>query len=127
MRKKVSLSDMEWQILRILWKDKKATVKDVWNQLFPDAEKAYTTIQTYMDRMVDKKILKKEKIGLVNFYEPLLSEKDALDKATENLVDHAFQGSFGLLAAYLIDSRRLKTTDLEKIKKMITEKEREIQ
>lgn len=127
MRKKISLSEMEWQILKIIWKDKKTTVKDVWNQLFPEGEKAYTTIQTYMDRMVDKKILKKEKIGLVNFYEQLLSEEDALDYATENLVDRAFQGSFGLLAAYLIGSHRIKASDLEKIKKMITEKEKEIQ
>jgi BlaI family penicillinase repressor len=127
MRKKISLSEMEWQILKIIWKDKKTTVKDVWNRLFPEGEKAYTTIQTYMDRMVDKKILKKEKIGLVNFYEQLLSEKDALDFATENLVDRAFQGSFGHLATYLIGSRRLKTSDLEKIKKMISEKEKGLQ
>lgn len=126
MRKKISLSETEWQILRIVWNEKKISVKDVWNHLYPEGEKAYTTIQTYMDRMADKKILKKEKIGLVNFYEPLLTEKDALENATENLVDRAFQGSFGLLASYLIDSHRLRASDLEKIKKMIAEKEKEI-
>ena len=119
----MTLSEMEWLILRVVWDNIKSSVKEVWQKIYPDGEKAYTTVQTYMDRLVEKKILKKEKIGLVNFYEALISEKEAMDQVTENLVDRAFQGSFGLLAAHLIGSRQLNPSDLDKIKKMIQEKE----
>ena len=126
MKKYKFLSEIEWQILRVLWEKKQATVKEVWLQAYPNNEKAYTTIQTYMDRMVDKKVLEKDKIGLVNFYKPLVTEKQALNIATEGLVSRAFNGSFGTLATFLIDSRHLTGSDLEKIKKLIEQKEEDL-
>ncbi len=119
------LSGIEWQILKVIWQKKHVSVREVWDEAYPNGEKAYTTIQTYMDRMVEKKVLEKEKIGMVNFYRPLVTEKLAINRATESLVSRAFDGSFGMLAEFLIDSRFLTREDLEKIKKMIEEKEEE--
>jgi predicted transcriptional regulator len=123
MKKKRDLfSDKEWIIMKAVWQKQKITVKEVWQQIYPHQEKAYTTVQTYMDRLVEKGVLKKEKVGLVNFYQARISEEKALDKATENLVSRAFNGSFGLLAAFLIDSQRLDPSDLERIKQMLEKK-----
>ena len=123
MKKKSNLfSDKEWIIMKAVWQKQKITVKEAWQQIYPNQEKAYTTVQTYMDRLAEKGVLKKEKLGLVNFYQALITEEQALDKATENLVSRAFNGSFGLLAAFLIDSQRLDPSDLEKIKKLLREK-----
>jgi len=126
MKRNKILSEIEWQVLKVIWQKKQATVKEVWQEAYPNAEKAYTTIQTYMDRMVDKNVLEKEKIGMVNFYRPLVTEKQALNQATEGLVSRAFNGSFGMLAAFLVDSRHLTKSDLEKIKEMIKQKEEEL-
>ena len=46
MKKYKFLSEIEWQILRVLWEKKQAPVKEVWQQAYPNSEKAYTTIQT---------------------------------------------------------------------------------
>lgn len=108
--------------MKAVWQKQKITVKEVWQQIYPHQEKAYTTVQTYMDRLVEKGVLKKEKVGLVNFYQACITEEQALDKATENLVSRAFNGSFGLLAAFLIDSQRLDASDLERIKQMLEKK-----
>jgi len=126
MKRNQILSEIEWQVLKVIWQKKQATVKEVWREAYPNAEKAYTTIQTYMDRMVDKNVLEKEKIGMVNFYRSLVTEKQALNQATEGLVSRAFNGSFGMLAAFLVDSRHLTKSDLEKIKEMIKQKEEEL-
>ncbi len=117
------LSEIEWSVLKIVWQRNKASVKDVWQELYPNGEKAYTTIQTYMDRLVKKKVLRKEKIGLVNSYQPALTEREALEQATESFVGRAFNGSFGLLAQFLVDSRNLSKEDLEKIKELIRKRE----
>jgi len=76
-----------------------------------------------MDRMTEKKLLYKEKIGLVNFYRPLIDEQTLKKQATEKLVSNTFNGSFGNLAAFLVDSYNLSGKDLEKIKKLIEKKE----
>ena len=123
MKKTKLFSETEWQILKTIWKRKTATVREVWQEGYPNKEKAYTTIQTYMDRLVQKKVLKKEKIGLVNFYKPCLSETKAIKQATESFVSRAFNGSFGLLAQYLVDSRNLSKEDIDQIKELIKKRE----
>jgi predicted transcriptional regulator len=124
MKKSKLFSEIEWEIFKSLWKKDKISVKEVWQEIYPNGEKAYTTIQTYMDRMVIKGFLQKEKIGLVNFYSPLISEKKALQQATNTFVQRAFNGSFGLLAQFLVDSSNLSIEDIDKIKKLIAKRER---
>jgi len=123
MMKQITLSDLEWQIMQLLWEKGVMSVKEVWQTLFPGGEKAYTTIQTYLDRMAEKNLLGKQKIGLVNFYHALKDKKTILKSATENLVSRAFNGSFFSLAAYLVDSLNLSNEELEKIKELIKSKE----
>ncbi len=123
MKKPKVILDIEWQIMGVLWQKGIMTIKEVWQKLYPKGEKAYTTIQTYMDRMTEKKLLYKEKIGLVNFYRPLIDEQTLKKQATEKLVSNTFNGSFGNLAAFLVDSYNLSGKDLEKIKKLIEKKE----
>ena len=123
MKKPKVILDIEWQIMGVLWKKGVLSIKEVWQQLCPNGEKAYTTVQTYMDRMTEKKLLHKEKIGLVNFYRPLIDEKSLIKQATDKFVFNTFKGSFGSMAAFLVDSYNLSGEDLEKIKNLIEKKE----
>ncbi len=123
MKKSNLLSEIEWRLMEILWEKGVLSVKDVWKAIYPNGEKAYTTVQTYLDRMVDKKLLKKEKIGMVNFYHPIVEKKDLMKQATASLVSKVFNGSFGSLAAFLVDSYNLSKNDLDKIKQIIKNRE----
>lgn len=125
MKKQIGLSELEWQIMQAIWEKGVLSVKEVWQRLFPDGEKAYTTVQTYMDRMVEKNLLTKQKIGLVNFYHPHVDKETLLEQATENLVSRAFNGSFFSLAAFLVDSPNLSKKELDRIKQLIKQKEEE--
>ena len=124
MAKNRKLTPVEWEIMESVWElGNRTTARDVFNHIYPNGEKAYTTIQTYMDRMADKNLLSKQKIGLVNFYHAQENKKTVLKHATENLVSRAFNGSFFSLAAYLVDSPNLSSEELEKIKELIKSKE----
>ena len=125
MKSKISLSEIEWKLMGALWKKGIMSVKEVWQEVYPNGEKAYTTVQTYLDRMVEKKLLRKEKIGLVNFYQPVVSEKAAKRHEIEQFVSRAFNGSFGSLAAFLVNSENLSDEDLNEIKQLITKREQE--
>jgi predicted transcriptional regulator len=123
MKKPKMILDIEWRIMGVLWKKGVLSIREVWQQLYPNGEKAYTTVQTYMDRMTEKKLLHKEKIGLVNFYRPLIDEKTLIKQATDKFVFNTFNGSFGSMAAFLVDSYNLSNEDMEKIKQLIKKKE----
>lgn len=113
--------------MKYLWKVERASIRNVWEALFPEREKAYTTVQTYMERMVEKGLLSKEKIGLVNFYAPRLSEQEVLSQAAASFVDKAFEGSFLTLANFLITSDKLKQDDIEALRKLLQSREEDSQ
>ncbi len=125
MPKVETLTKIEWEIMKQIWKNDKTTVRDVHEALSPAQSRAYTTIQTYMERLVDKKYLAKEKIGLVNFYTARVKETDTLKRETSHFIKRAFDGSISKMAAYLIDTQNINEEDLISIKKMIEKKEQE--
>ncbi len=58
-----ALSQFEWLIMNHLWINDKASAREVMESMPEEAQRAYTTIQTYLERLVDKGYLAKEKLG----------------------------------------------------------------
>ena len=118
------LSPAESELMDCIWKmPKRVTVREVHQQLFPNGEKAYTTVQTMMNILTDKKFLRRKKIGMVNFYSAKVSREQAMKNETRSLVASIFHGSFGALATHLIKSGELNRQELDAIKKLIDEQE----
>ena len=103
--------------------DRPMTVREVHEALYPNGEKAYTTVQTIMNILTDKGVLSRQKIGPVNVYSPALSREDAARDETQSLVSRMFEGSFGALATYLVNSDTLSREELDELKSLIDKKE----
>ncbi len=123
MKKQKTLSNFEGEIMDILWDEPHRSVRDVLENLPQPHKKAYTTVQTYLERLIKKGFLSKQKIGMVNFYHPVISRETVQKNETRHFINKTFQGSLSKLAAFLFDSENLSTKDLQSIKALIREKE----
>lgn len=120
MRSRKKLAAAEWEIMNDLWNSEGASaVREVRGRLYPKGQKAYTTVQTIMNILVEKGFLKKQKIGMVNFYRPVVSREKATQQETRSLVARAFDGSFGALANYLVDSGKLSESELRELQSLL--------
>jgi len=127
MAKEIKLSPGEWEVMETIWnKGGSPSVREVYERLYPNAEKAYTTIQTIMNNLETKGFLRKKKIGLVNFYTPTRKRETMVKVETQGLVSKAFRGSFMSLANYLINSDSLTTDDITELKTLIEKREAEL-
>ncbi|SRR6056297_1212489 len=120
-----TLSEFEWQIMKILWNKKNASVRDVYDEIIKEQERAYTTVQTYMERLVGKNFLQKEKVGAINQYSPVIHEEEVRNSETKSLMKKVFDGSVSKMAAFLFDVDNVSEQDLKKIKSMLKEKDDE--
>ena len=121
------LTPAEWEIMDVVWNLKGSpSIRDVWEHAYPNGEKAYTTVQTIMNTLEKKELLKREKIGLVNFYTPAKSREDMVKAEMSSLVSRIFDGSVPALANYLINSHGLSLKEIETIKKLLDKKEQEL-
>lgn len=114
------LSKVELEIMEGVWRKGSAvTVRDILESVYGDGEKAYTTVQTIMNILVDKGVLSREKVGMVNFYTAVLTRNTAIGSETQSLVRRLFEGSFGQLATYLVESGELTPAETERLRAAI--------
>ena len=127
MSKQSKLTPVEWEIMESVWSlGNRTTARDVFNHTFPNREKAYTTVQTILNNLYSKGMLKREKIGMVNFYTPKQSRKNIVKSEFSFFLSRVFNGSIQALADFLMDSDNLDIKDLEAIKMLVDKKEREL-
>ena len=125
MSRNTKLTPVEWEIMSTLWELKKSSsVRDVCNAAYPNGEKAYTTIQTIMNTLEKKGVLKREKIGLVNFYTPQKSREKIIRSEMTQVVSRMFEGSVPAMANFLINTENLSLDELKEIKSILDKKEK---
>lgn len=124
-RNKKKLSALEWEIMEIIWaQGKDVTVREVLETAYPEGEKAYTTVQTVMNNLVDKGFLKKAKTGLVNFYTPAALREKTLEKEVRSFMNRSFGGSLNALVSFMLDSDALSAEEIRKLKQLIDAREK---
>jgi predicted transcriptional regulator len=127
MAKLPKLTPAEWEIMEAIWGLGGApTVRDVLERAYPRGEKAYTTVQTIMNTLEKKKLLRRKKTGLVNFYKPTRTRDNLVKVEMSSLIAQVFGGSIPALANSLLSLEGLGLEEIEKIKALIGEKEKEL-
>ncbi|MFZ1729015.1 MAG: BlaI/MecI/CopY family transcriptional regulator [Bacteroidota bacterium] len=121
--KKHELSAAEWELMAVIWETGgTVTVREVLETAYPNDEKAYTTVQTLMNILVDKGMLRRVKQGMVNQYTPAVRREKVLDASMSTVADRMFRGSFGAMASFLV-SRKLSDEDVAALRRMLDEQE----
>jgi BlaI family penicillinase repressor len=97
----LDLAPLELECLSVLWPMGEGTVRDIHHALSASRPRAYTTVMTIMDRLEQKGIVARHKVGRAFRYQARLSADEARLKAVEKIVQGFFDGSPEALAAHL--------------------------
>jgi predicted transcriptional regulator len=128
MAKKVKLTPVEWEIMNAVWQlNKECSVRDVLEYLYPNGEKAYTTIQAFMNILERKGVLSRKKVGLVNFYFPTRSKDKVAKAEMSSLLTRVFEGSVTAFASSLMSLEDVSLEEIQDIKNVLIKKEKELQ
>ena len=111
----MKLSDAEWQIMKVLWKQHPATTRDILEQLSENINWAYTTVKTMLTRLVAKGAVSERKRANTSVYEPLISQKKARLTALRSVVDKVLDGTVEPLVHYLIDEQKLSEKQRQRL------------
>jgi predicted transcriptional regulator len=115
------LTKAEEQVMKYLWKLKKAFLKDVVSE-FPEPRPAYTTISTVIRVLVKKKFIGFKQYGKTFEYYPLVSKDVYFKNHVNTLVTNFFSGSMTKFASFFTNNEKMDITDLEELKTLIDDK-----
>ena len=73
--------ELQTQIMAVLWRLERGTVEEVRAALPRRYRSAYNTIQTVLNRLVERGVLDRERQGNAYVYAPLLSEAEHLQQS----------------------------------------------
>jgi predicted transcriptional regulator len=97
----LDLAPLELECLSVLWPLGESTVREIHGALAETRPRAYTTVMTIMDRLAQKGIVTRRKVGRAFRYQASLSAEEARLKAVQKIVEGFFDGSPEALAAHL--------------------------
>jgi predicted transcriptional regulator len=73
--------ELQTQVMAAVWRLGKATVEEVRSALPPRYRGAYNTTQTVLNRLTDRKLLSRHKVGSAFEYRPRVSEAEYLSRS----------------------------------------------
>ena len=114
----MQLSKSEEELMNIIWKQKKAFMKDLLDA-YPEPKPATTTVATLLKRMTDKGFVAYKSFGRSREYIPLVKKKDYFSKHVNGLIKNFFNDSPGQFASFFTQETNLSKEELEDLKTLI--------
>jgi BlaI family transcriptional regulator, penicillinase repressor len=113
------LTKLELQIMEALWSHGALSIREI-QQAFAERDRpAYTTIQTTVYRLEDKKALRRvKKISNAHIFEAVISRQAAQRKLIDELLA-LFGGRTQPVMAHLVESGKLTMDDVREAEKAL--------
>jgi predicted transcriptional regulator len=117
-RKSTTLTDLELEIMKVVWDHDTVTVRDVYETLLKRRNVAYTTVMTMMKILEQKKYLKKNQDDRAYVYRPAQPRRQVIGDMVRDFVNRVFNGSAEPLLVHLVEEHNLSKADLAEIARM---------
>jgi predicted transcriptional regulator len=121
-RKSPTLTEVELELMDVLWEKGKGTVSDIVEAL-PEERLAYSSVLTMMRILEQKGYVTHEKEGRAFVYRPLIDRQQAQRSVIGYLLKRFFNNSPELLVVNLLESEDVDPDEVKRLRQMI-EKEK---
>jgi BlaI family penicillinase repressor len=119
-KKSIEPSELELQVLGILWEQGPRTARQVLEGLQDGKPRAYTTILTVMQNMHRKELISRgQGESLAHVYKHAVTRKQVFKPFFSKLVTKAFGGNPSAVLQQLLELNTIDTEDLSQMKQMI--------
>lgn len=114
------LPEAELEVMMIVWEAEKSVNSEyIMEKLKGIKEWKRTTLLNLLTRLCDRGYLECKKNGKINFYTPLIEEKEYLDSESKVFFNKFHKNSLKSLVASLYDSKSVSKEDLEELEEFI--------
>ena|SRR5215510_8562925 len=112
-------TDLELELLKVIWERGEATVREVYQELSKQRKIAYTTVLTMMGVLENKGHLKKFPGERAYIYRPAETKGKVVERMVDEFVKRVFNGSFKPLLVHLVEDPKMADDDLREVEKIV--------
>ncbi|WP_234124440.1 BlaI/MecI/CopY family transcriptional regulator [Clostridium hydrogenum] len=119
--KKCKISDAEWLVIKILWKEPQLTSTQIIENLSSKTDWKPKTIHSLINRLVNKGALGVNKEGPQFKFYPLLNKNDYVMEETKSFIKKVYDGSVNLMISNFINNKSLSKNEIEELQRLLDE------
>ena len=116
------LTKKEEELMKVLWKLKKAFVKDIVAE-YPDPKPHYNTISSFVRLLQDKGLIGFKSYGATYEYYPLLSKEEYRESIINQVVKDYFDNSYKNVVAFFVSENEPTPQEQEELIRLIKKEE----
>jgi len=119
------ITDAEWEVMNVVWSEPPKSALEVAGELAPDTRWNIRTIKTLLTRLVKKGALGYEVDGQRYLYRPLVSRDDCVREEGRSLLKRVKNAPLSPLLAHFMKESRLSSHEIDTLRDLLDQKERD--
>ena len=124
MGKPPRISDAEWSVASVLWAAGPLTAVEVMQQLPPGHGWAQKTVNTFLTRLVEKGVLRVERVGKANRYSARVSRDVCVREESRSFMDRVFGGMAAPTVAHFLENADLSAHEVAELQSLLARRRR---
>lgn len=116
-------TEVELQILRILWDDGPSIVRHIHDSLQEFKQTTYSTTVKMLSVMLDKGLLKRDDDAKPQVYRPASPQQRTQKRMLGDLIDKVYDGSSAALMMHALSSKKASAEELQQIRDLLDQME----
>lgn len=121
----MSISNAEWEIMRVVWTKEETTSSQILEILEQKTDWTASTVKTLLKRLVDKGYLATQKSGKSFLYSALVSEEEAINRQADELFDKFCQRKHTTIIKHLVETTPMTMADINDLQALLLSKKEE--
>ncbi|SFB08180.1 BlaI family transcriptional regulator, penicillinase repressor [Lentibacillus halodurans] len=117
-----SISEAEWEVMKVLWKKAPQTANEVISSLQEQTDWKPKTVRTLLDRLAQKKVIDVNKDQKVYTFFPLYSQKDCQHAETQSFIKRIYDGTLKSMLVQFIQEDSLSEEDIKELRSILDKK-----
>lgn len=118
MKKEIKISESEWSIMEVLWKNPMCSIGDI-KRAIANTGWSDSTIKTLVRRLVSKGVVAINDDEVNYRYYPLLPQNECRLKETKSFINRVYDGSVSMLVTNLVVDSALSEKETEELMSLI--------
>lgn len=116
-------TEVELQILRILWELGPSLVRDVHARLNAEKGTNYSTTVKMLSVMLEKDLVRRDENASPYIYRAAMSRNSAGKRMVKDLVEKVYDGAAMSLVLHALKSARASSEELDEVRRLLDEME----
>ena len=112
-------TEVELEILHVLWNRGPSTVREVVDELSHTRKRAYTSILSMFNVMLEKRLVVRQEKGKAHIYRARQPREKTLGHIAKDMLARAFEGSAATLITHVLDQSQPSEKELTEIQRLI--------